>query len=187
MDVFQYDNRVVDEDADAQGHAHEGHHVKGEAGQVHGKKSRNQGCRNGNHDGQRRLPAPEEEEQDQPCRAQAFDEGLQGIVQGIADIRSRFIGNGKGIVRIVLAQFVQLFGHIVDRVDDVGVAVLVNGHDDSIVAVDTGITRDSLVLALDGGDRRNGNLGTLGIGDLDLGQFAFIGVLGFDADVRRRA
>ena len=107
-------------------------------------------------------------------------------MQGVADVRRRFVRYGKGIVRIVAAQRFQFFRHVVDRRDDVGVAVFVNDHDDGVFAVDAGVAADALVLALDVRHGRNGNLHALGIRDLYLFDFIFVGELSLDPYVRRR-
>ena len=72
VDVFQYDNGVVNQDADTGGHAHEGHHIESESCGIHQKEGGNQGSRNRNHNRRSRTPATQEEIQDQTRGDQAF-------------------------------------------------------------------------------------------------------------------
>ena len=72
VDVFQDDNRVVHQNADTGGHAHEGHHIESESCGIHQKEGGNQGSGDRDHDRGGRTPATQEEIQDQTGGDQAF-------------------------------------------------------------------------------------------------------------------
>ena len=107
-DIFQHHDGVIHQNTDAQGHAHQGHHVEGKTGYVHNEKGGNQGSRNSHHNRCRRTPAPQEQEKHQPRGTQALHQCSQRIVQGSIHIIRIIADHRKGIIRILLPQLRQL-------------------------------------------------------------------------------
>ena len=185
-DVLEHDNRVVDEDADAERHAHQGHHVECEAREVHDEERRYERRRDRDHDGRRRAPAAQEQEEHKARRNETLYERVHRAVQRGPHVVGIVRDDDELVVGIRLAQFLDALQDVVGRLDDVGIAVLVNQDIDGVLAVESAVALCAGLALADLRDGRQRDHLARRVLHLDLLDVARLLELRDDAHVRLR-
>jgi len=119
-DVFNLDDRIIDQNTDDQGQRRQCDHIEGEAEQIHPQKSRQdrQGQRSCRHD--RRSPIPEEIPHHQYCQNRPFVEKIHRRVKVFLGHRNVIDLFRKHDIRIRDLKALDHLSHIARHSDLVG-------------------------------------------------------------------
>ena len=94
LDVLDHDDRVVDQQADRQRQAEQGHRVDGEAGDVENRERAEQDDRDGDCRDQHRAPVLQEDEDHQDDEDDRLEQRLRDLVDRQLDEVGRVVGVG---------------------------------------------------------------------------------------------
>ena len=124
-DVLAHDDRVVDQQADAQAQGHHRHEVQREAEGVDGDEARDHRDRQGEAGDDRAAPRMQEQEDDRHRQQRAFDQRvLQAVQRALDEVARREDEAQLDVARQRLAHLFHRCLHRVASGDDVGVLLL---------------------------------------------------------------
>src|SRR3984893_937882 len=129
LDILDYDDGVVHDDADGEHDGQQRDRVGRIAHRLEHDEGADQADRNRQRRYQRRAQAAEEEKHYDHDENEGLDQCLLDFVNGVGDERGRIIGNSPGkIVGKVVLELAQAGTHRFDRSDRIGARCLIDRH-----------------------------------------------------------
>ena len=117
VDVFEHDDGVIHDHADAHGDAAEAHHVERQVADVHQHEHREDAHGHGDRDGHGRAAAAQEQPHHERRKHDAEDDALERGVDGDVDVLARDVGDGVVDGAVLRRQLLHRRGHRLGGLD----------------------------------------------------------------------